>query len=205
MHQDPRTARHHCGRTGRRAGAPSRRAAALVGDARHPQGPRGRRARHSAETGSRYGTHLPPVLPWRRQRASGTVLFCRPAEKAGEVWALAATDADEGRGTPVPGIEKDGAQTPELFAGPPAARTRPGRKGHRKGRAPRRRNRPAQGRTGQAARRRRKLTTARHLTKVMQGGDRPNNLVEKTFQNVPCLADPQSPTSPRHPNMQGTE
>ena len=29
-------------------------------------------------------------------RASGTVLFCRPAEKAGEVWALEADNADIG-------------------------------------------------------------------------------------------------------------
>ncbi len=42
-------------------------------------------------------------------RASGTVLFCRPAEKAGEVWALASQPArsDEplSQESPVPGIE----------------------------------------------------------------------------------------------------
>jgi hypothetical protein len=30
-------------------------------------------------------------------RASGTVLFCRPAEKAGEVWALDTDYADAGK------------------------------------------------------------------------------------------------------------
>jgi len=82
-------------------------------------------------------------------RASDATLFYRPAEKAGEVWAL---DAD----MPVPvklgAWTNNGAQTSELFAGPPAARAGTGRQGQGKGRAPRRGNSPAQGRTSQAGR-----------------------------------------------------